>query len=174
MSYSVPVCDKCNIKCSCERVGPFAPIEHENVFAVSWLCSNCGFRSLVVSPVGPWLVPKPVDCLQCGRPNVPDGAACPNCGTKLSDVLTAEEIARSNEALLQSARVDFAEGTCRRGLTLVNLVLRRNPASSEACTIKAQFFEHLGYRTAMKAALQQVIQQEESARAVRPWWQFWS
>jgi hypothetical protein len=49
----------------------------------------------------------------------------------------------SDDALLVLAREAFALGTCRRGLTIANYVLRRNTHCREAQQIKAQFVEHL-------------------------------
>jgi hypothetical protein len=96
-------------------------------------------------------------CLQCGHDGVVDGEACLSCGLRIEEVLSAAEAAQPEEALLLAAREEFARGTCRRGLTLVNHVLRRNPRSGEAWSIKGQFFEHLGYRHALKAAMQEAV-----------------
>ncbi len=77
------------------------------------------------------------------------------------------------------AREEFARGTCRRGLTLVNHVLQRNPLSAEAWSIKGQFFEYLGYQRALKAAMQEAVQMKGEAEAGpqhtprKCWWEFW-
>ncbi len=171
-------CAKCQVEGVCDSVVPFEP-ERESAFAVYWKCPQCYERSLVVSPLGPWLAPTLGMCLQCGHELVADGQACPSCGINIAEVFGAEEAGRSDEDLLRSAREDFALGTCRRGLTLVNHVLRRNPKSGEAWSIKGQFFEHLGFRRALKAAMQEAVRftsaggsgpdQAEGKR----WWEFW-
>jgi hypothetical protein len=118
-------------------------------------------------------------CLQCGHEGVADGQTCPSCGTLLAEVLPAEEAVRPDEELLQAARDDFARGTCRRGLTLVNHVLQRNPRSAEAWSIKGQFFEYLGFRHALKAAMQEAVRLHGLTGAApgragrKRWWQFW-
>ena len=61
----------------------------------------------------------------------------------LQEVLTDSQLAMPDEALLAWARDAFALGTCRRGLTIVNYVLRRSPHCEEASSIKGQFIEHL-------------------------------
>jgi hypothetical protein len=98
---------------------------------------------------------------------------------RIAEVLRAEEAVRPDEELLQVAREEFARGTCRRGLTLVNHVLRRNPQSGEAWSIKGQFFEYLGFRRALKAAMREAVRLQGSAGAGpdqadgKRWWQFW-
>ena len=157
MSNKPQRCSKCHVDGVCEAVVPFEP-EREQAFAVYWKCPQCEDRlSLVVSPLGPWLTPTPGMCLQCGHEGIVQGQACPSCGLSLSEVVSAAEAAQPDEELLLAARVDFARGTCRRGLTLVNHVLQRNPRSKEAWSIKGQFFEHLGFRRALKAAMQEAV-----------------
>jgi alkyl sulfatase BDS1-like metallo-beta-lactamase superfamily hydrolase len=118
-------------------------------------------------------------CLQCGQEGLADGQTCPSCGLLIAEVLSATDAARPDEELLQAAREEFARGTCRRGLTLVNHVLRRNPRSEEAWSIKGQFFEYLGFRRALKAAMQEAVRLEGSGETRRDegngkrWWQFW-
>src|SRR5262245_64423558 len=131
MSNKPYYCAKCQVDGVCDSVVPVEP-EREHAFAVYWKCPRCEERSLVVSPLGPWLAPAPGTCLQCGREGVADDQACPGCGITIAEVLSAEEAGRSDEDLLLSAREDFARGTCRRGLTLVNHVLRRYTQSGEA------------------------------------------
>jgi hypothetical protein len=177
MSNRPARCATCQVESVCDVVMPFEP-EREHAFAVSWKCPRCQERSLVVSPLGPWLAPAPGTCLQCGHEGVGDDTACPRCGTLLADVLAAAEAARPEDDLLRTAREEFARGTCRRGLTLVNHVLRRNPRSAEAWSIKGQFFEYLGYRRALKAAMQEAVRFKDSGevepeRGGKRWWQFW-
>jgi hypothetical protein len=110
---------------------------------------------------------------------VPEGQVCLACGITITEVLPEAEASRSDEELLRLAREEFARGTCRRGLTLANHVLRRNPSSAEAWSIKGQFFEHLGYRHALKAAMQEAVRRKnqeggEPTQAARKHrWQFW-
>jgi alkyl sulfatase BDS1-like metallo-beta-lactamase superfamily hydrolase len=118
-------------------------------------------------------------CLQCGHEGLADGEACRSCGLQIAEVLNAADAARPDEELLQAAREDFARGTCRRALTLVNHVLRRNARSEEAWSMKGQFFEHLGFRRTLKAAMQEAVRLK-GAGAAEPdqvhgnrWWQFW-
>jgi hypothetical protein len=68
---------------------------------------------------------------------------CSACGASLAEVLAPDQLVGSEESLLQIARDCFAVGTCRRGLTIVNYVLRSHPRSSEASSIKTQFIEFL-------------------------------
>lgn len=175
MSNTAHHCAKCRVDAVCDVVAPFEP-GSETVFAVAWKCPRCDGQSLVVSPLGPVLAPGPTACLQCGHDGVPDGQTCPNCGMNIFEVLGPEEAIRSDDVLLESAREDFARGTCRRGLTLVNHVLRRNPRSTEAWLIKAQFFEHLGFRNALKAATQEAARLTGGggpADRDKRWWEFW-
>jgi hypothetical protein len=178
MSNKPHRCARCHVDGVCDAVVPFQP-EQESMFAVYWKCLGCGERSLVVSPLGPWLAPAPGACVQCGHEGVADGQPCPSCSTVLTEVLTADEAARPDEEVLRAARDEFARGTCRRGLTLVNHVLRRNPRSGEAWSIKGQFFEHLGFARALKTAMQEAVRLRgsgggESGRTEgRRWWQFW-
>ena len=178
MSNRPHFCTSCQIDGVCDSVVPFEP-ERECVFAVTWRCPSCQERSLVVSPLGPWLAPVPGMCLQCGRDGLADGEACPGCGLNIEEVLCAADAARSDVELLEAAREDFTRGTCRRALTLVNHVLRRNPDSGVAWSMKEQFFEHLGFQRAQKAAMQEAVRLK-SACAVeanqtgdKGWWQFW-
>ena len=178
MSLRPHHCTNCQVDGVCDAVVPFQP-EQENAFAVYWKCPRCEERSLVVSPLGPWLAPTPSMCLQCGQEGVADSQACPSCGSTIAEALNAEEAGRPDEDLLLMAREDFARGTCRRGLTLVNYVLRRNPKSGVAWSIKGQFFEHLGFRRALKAAMQEAVRLK-SAEGAGPdqasgkrWWEFW-
>jgi hypothetical protein len=178
MSNKPHRCATCQFDCECDAVVPFQP-ESESAFAVHWKCPHCRERSVVISPLGPWLAPGAGACLQCGHEGVADRQACPSCGFRIAEVLSPEQAARPDEELLQVAREDFARGTCRRGLTLVNHVLRRNPGSGEAWSIKGQFFEHLGFRRALQAAMQEAVRLSGS-QASRPgqvghkyWWQFW-
>ena len=176
MSNKPHPCPNCHVDGVCDAVVPFEP-ERENAFAVYWKCPRCEEKSLVVSPLGPWLAPGPGMCLQCGQEGRGDGEACPHCGIRITtEVMGADEAERSDEELLLAARADFARGTCRRALTLVNHVLRRNPRSGEAWSIKGQFFEYLGYRVALKAAMQEAVRLKD-APATDPggkrWWQFW-
>jgi len=169
---------KCQVDGVCDAVVPFEP-ERESTFAVYWKCPCCEERSLVISPLGPWLAPTARMCLQCGHEGVADGQACPSCGVRLAEVLSDEEARRPDEDLLLSAREDFARGTCRRGLTLVNHVLRRSPKSVEAWSIKGQFFEHLGFRQALKAAMGEAVRLQSAGHAgpdqagSKRWWEFW-
>jgi hypothetical protein len=180
MSNKPHLCAKCEVEGLCDAVVPFElEPESESAFAVYWKCPRCEERSLVVSPLGPWLAPAPGMCLQCGYERVADGQACPSCGITIAEVLTAEEAGQPDDVLLLAAWEDFARGTCRRGLTLVNHVLRRNPKSGEAWSIKGQFSEHLGYRRALKAAMQEVVRLKSvtttgtEQTGGKRWWEFW-
>ncbi len=178
MSNKPHHCARCQLDGVCDSIAPFEP-DRESAFAVYWKCPRCEERSLVVSPLGPWLAPSPGMCLQCGHEGLVDGQACPSCGINIAEVLGADEVSRPDEELLQWARNDFARGTCRRGLTLVNHVLRRNPISGEAWSIKGQFFEYLGFRRALKAAMQEAVRLKGSTEpgpdqgSGKQWWQFW-
>jgi hypothetical protein len=178
MSNNPHHCATCNVAGVCDSVVPFQP-ERENAFAVYWKCPGCGERSLVVSPLGPWRVPAPGMCLQCGREGLVDGQPCPDCGILLAEVLSPVVAGWTDEELLKAAREEFARGTCRRGLTLVNHVLQRSPQSGEAWSIKGQFFQHLGFQRALKAAMQEAVRLDRAKGAVpdqavgKRWWQFW-
>jgi hypothetical protein len=185
MSNKPAHCPKCHLDGVCDSVAPFEP-EKEHAFIVYWKCPRCQERSLVVSPLGPWLAPSEAGCLQCGHDGVAAGQACPSCGIRIEEVLGPAEAAQPDEDLLRAARAEFARGTCRRGLTLVNHVLRRNPRSDEAWSIKGQFFEYLGYRRALKAAMQEAVRLKSAAgdgpgqagggpdqSGGKRWWEFW-
>ena len=107
MSNKPHHCAKCQVDGICDSVVPFEA-ESESAFAVYWKCPRCEERSLVVSPLGPWLTPAPGMCLQCGHEGVVDGQACPRCGINIVEVLSGEDTVRTDEDLLQSAREDFA------------------------------------------------------------------
>lgn len=178
MSNKVYHCANCHLDAVCDSVMPFEP-ERERAFAVNWKCSRCEERSLVVSPLGPWLAPAPGMCLQCGHEGLIDSESCLSCGISIAEVLSPEEFVRSDDDLLQSAQDDFARGTCRRALTLVNYVLQRNPRSGDAWSIKGQFFEYLGFQRALKAAMQEAVRLKDAEAAHprqagrRRWWEFW-
>lgn len=157
MSNKAAHCPKCQVDGVCEAVVPFEP-EREQAFAVYWKCPQCAERlSLVVSPLGTWLAPTSSMCLQCGHEGVAEGQPCPSCGFCLVEVLSRAEASGSDQALLLAAAAEFAQGTCRRGLTLLNHILQRNPRSAEAWSMKGQFFEYLGFQTALKAAMQEAV-----------------
>jgi hypothetical protein len=160
MSNKPHRCKKCQVDGVCDAVVPFEP-QQERAFGVYWKCPRCAERSLVVSPLGPWLAPTAGMCLQCGQDGYVAGQPCSQCGMNLSETLSAREATRSDEELLQMAHDEFARGTCRRGLTLVNYVLQRNPRSGEAWSIKGQFFQHIGYQRALKAAMQEAVRRKE-------------
>lgn len=162
MSDKPHYCEACHRECVFETV-VLVQKEHGGLFAVAWKCPVCANRSLIVSPVGPLGAPSARTCLHCGHEIVSDEQPCGVCGTLLSQVLTSKEQAASEAEQLQAARQAFAIGACRRGLTIVNLVLRRNRRSQEAWDIKAQFLERLGFHAAL----------ETLSRLKRPWWQFW-
>jgi hypothetical protein len=159
MSIRQPQCRKCQVPSQCEVVRPLQQGQ-ENAFAVVWKCPRCGDRNLVVSPTGPLIV-KPGMCLQCGHEGHAEDQACPECSASLDEVLPVAERSASDEALLQAARDDFALGTCRRGLTLVNFVLARNPRNGEAWSIKGQFLQHLGFAVALKITMQEAVRQTQ-------------
>ncbi len=163
MSDKPHYCEQCNRECQCDAVTPYLE-GREDMFAVAWRCPGCSKRVLIVSPVGPLGPPRRKTCLQCGHAVSGDDQPCGACGTVLSQVLSAEEQARSEPQLLRDAREAFAIGACRRGLTIVNLVLRRNRRSKEAWSIKSQFMEHLGFRQAHATVI----------RFSKRWWQFWA
>lgn|SRR5262245_60113224 len=178
MSNKPHHCARCKVDGECDSVTPFET-EKEHAFAVYWKCPGCQDRSLVISPLGPWLAPTAGMCLQCGREGVDESRPCPACSILIAEVLSAADAARPDEELLRTSRAEFARGTCRRGLTLVNHVLRRNPLSAEAWSIKGQFFEYLGYARALKAAMQEAVRLKgavvatPSPPASKRWWQFW-
>jgi len=175
MSSMPAYCARCQVDGACESVVPFEP-EREQAFAVYWKCPRCTERLLMqICPLGPWLAPTDGTCLNCGHGEVLDGKACPNCGIRDAESLDAAAAGQSDAELLRIAREEFARGTCRRGLTMVNYVLQRNPRSGEAWSIKGQFFEYLGYRRALKAAMQEAVRIKGSGtdRAADKWWQFW-
>jgi hypothetical protein len=141
MSLVQPECSDCAVPCECEHVAWFTP-DVPGLFGVAWKCPSCDTLKLVVSPLGPRDI-GPATCLHCGAEENPGAAPCSACGTSLQEVLTADELALPDEALLALAREAFALGTCKRGLTLVNHALRRDESCEEARSIKAQFIEHL-------------------------------
>jgi hypothetical protein len=156
MSNKPGYCKKCKQVSQCDLVAPLAA-DNEDLFTVCWKCPKCDEKSMVVSPTGPLLAPTPGMCLQCGKEGYVDGQPCRSCGLQLSEVMSTEEQALTDEALLQLARACFALGTCRRGLTIVNHVLRRNPQSGEAWSIKGQFLGHLGFHVALKTVMQEAV-----------------
>jgi hypothetical protein len=156
MSIRPHRCEACQVDGVCDAVVPYVP-EQESLFAVAWKCPRCGERSLAVSPLGPWLVPGADTCLQCGEERRASAGRCDACGFELSEVLAEAGAGKPDDDLLAMAREDFARGTCRRGLTLVNHVLQRNPASREAWLIKGQFFEYLGFHRASDAAQAEAV-----------------
>jgi hypothetical protein len=95
----------------------------------------------VVCPIGPFIL-SAATCVHCGTDNAGVGP-CAACGTSIAEFLSSDECAQPDDVLLARARDSFALGTCRLGLTLTNYVLRRNPGSADASSIKAQFVEHL-------------------------------
>jgi hypothetical protein len=101
-------------------------------------------------------------CLNCGHPNVARETACPACSARLVEAMAASEEALPDEALLLVARDAFALGACRRGLTIVNFVLQRNPKCAEAWSIKGQFLQYLGFRLALKIVMQEAVRQTSS------------
>src|SRR5437764_1468054 len=143
MSLKRPTCAKCELECECYQVGPFAT-GREDLFSVIWQCPRCDSRSLVVSPLGPLLL-APAMCLNCGRLDHAGEAPCPGCGFALADAISPGDRILTDEVLLQKARECFALGTCRRGLTIINFVLQRNPQCQEAWSIKGQFLGYLGF-----------------------------
>ncbi len=146
----------------------------EDLFAVAWKCPGCLAQFLVMSPVGPLGAPGATTCLQCGHDGTGDTQPCPSCGNVLSQVLSDAELARPDRQQLDDARQAFARGTCRRGLTLVNLVLRRNPRSEEAWKIKAKLMEHLGFKNVYAAVIAEAERRcREQDTRDKPWWQFW-
>lgn len=162
MSDKPHYCESCHRECVCDAVLPFQK-GREDLFQVAWKCPTCANRSLIVSPVGPLGAPSAKTCLHCGHEIQRIEQRCVACGTLLSQVLTPEEQDAPEAQLLEDAKQAIATGTCRRGLTIVNFVLRRNRRSEEAWDIKSQFLEHLGFYTSL-ATLR---------RLRRPWWQFW-
>jgi len=107
MSNKPHHCAKCQVDGVCDAVVPFEA-ERENAFAVYWKCPRCEERSLIISPLGPWLAPTAKMCLQCGHDGPGDDQACPTCGIRIAEVLSAEEAERPDEELLNAAREDFA------------------------------------------------------------------
>jgi hypothetical protein len=160
MSDKPHFCEECKCDCRCEAVTRVEE-NREDIFAVAWKCPVCARRFLIVSPIGG--APRAQECLQCGHQGVSDAQPCPACGMVLSQVLSAEEQGRPEAQQLREARDAFALGACRRGLTIVNFVLRRNHKSQEAWSIKSQFMEHLGFRNACAAVVRQS----------KPWWHLW-
>jgi predicted RNA-binding Zn-ribbon protein involved in translation (DUF1610 family) len=177
MSIKVPHCQKCNRESDCEQVGAYSR-DREDMFAVAWKCPQCGDKTLIVSPIGP-LVLKANMCLNCGHEGHSGDSPCPSCGAVLSEVLGAQEQTQSDEVLLEFARIGFQRGACRRGLTIVNFVLQRNPRSKEAWSIKGQFLEYLGFKQALKTVMQEAVRQASKGetrpdqRLGKRWWEFW-
>jgi hypothetical protein len=127
------------------------------LFAVIWKCPRCGEGPMVVSPIGPLLVPTPMMCLHCGHEGATANQPCPGCSNVLAEVVSSAEQALTENELLSQAREAFALGTCRRGLTIINHVLRRNPACEEAWSTKGQFLEYLGFQRALKTTMQEAV-----------------
>ena len=140
MSLNQPKCLSCPVACECERVAWF--YKAKGLFRVAWKCPRCGWQRLTVSPIGPDQLGA-VTCLHCGVEGSTNASPCSACGASLAEVLAPRELAASEEDVLQLARDCFALGTCRRGLTIVNYVLRNNPRSNEALSIRTQFVEFL-------------------------------
>lgn len=140
MSLIRPACTTCSTSCDCERVAWYRAGDR-SLFGVAWKCPRCSDRKLVVSPLGPSRIGK-TTCLHCGAEGSSDRTPCTRCGTSIRDVLSDRERDPSNVALLELAREAFAIGTCRRALTITNLLVQRGTCD-EAATIKAQFIEHL-------------------------------
>lgn len=141
MSLVVPVCKKCGATAACDVVAWFRNVDRTN-FAVAWSCETCGPVTLVVSPLGPKDV-GPDTCVHCGSPSVPGNTPCAVCGFSITELLGPEDMARSDDELMEQVRYEFSRGTCRRGLSIANYVLRRNPQHSGARRVRADFVEHL-------------------------------
>src|SRR5436305_1383113 len=109
MSNKPHRCGKCQVEGLCDSVVPFEP-EKEHAFAVYWKCPRCQEKSLVISPLGPWLAPVAGMCLQCGQQGAAEDQPCPGCGIRTAEVLGPEEAARPDEELLLLARAEFARG----------------------------------------------------------------
>lgn len=141
MSLTIPSCPECAVACLCLYVAWTKPLELRN-FGVAWGCPKCEFRTLVVSPAGPVSMTS-TTCLHCSSSRVTMNRPCPDCGSPPMTDLTPSEIAHSDAELLALARKHFAAGTCRKGLTLINFVERRNPHCDEARKVRSEFLEHL-------------------------------
>src|SRR5881227_3975302 len=107
MSLRPHHCANCQVDGVCDAVVPFQP-EQESAFAVYWKCPRCEEKSLVISPLGPWLAPTAGMCLQCGQEGVAEDQPCPGCGIRLTEILGSEEADRPDEELLLLARAEFA------------------------------------------------------------------
>ncbi len=143
MSLEQPTCPKCHRPTDCETVAWFSSSSRD-LFGVGWRCASCGERKLVVSPIGPVRI-GPRTCLQCGLEGSSGSTPCANCGCFLAMVLSEAQLRRPDAELLALAREAFAIGTCRRGLTITNYVLQRNPANAEANKIRSDFGDHLNH-----------------------------
>lgn len=141
MSLTVPICSKCASPSECDIVAWFAS-DRRDLFAVSWSCPRCGPVRLVVSPLGPLDV-RADSCVHCGVGGVSSSAPCPVCGFSIAEILSPDDMNKSDDELLQVVRDAFLRGTCRLGLSITNYVLRRNPQCAEALAVKQDFVEHL-------------------------------
>lgn len=159
MSIRQPQCADCKVPCVCEETRAYSA-DREDMFAVVWKCPKCDWRSLVVSPTGPLIV-KPGMCLQCGQEGHGGEKACPSCGSALGEVLSVEDRAKSDDELLAAARREIALGTSRRGLTIVNFVLQRNPKSGEAWSVKGQFLHYVRFLQSLKTVMQEAVRQTQ-------------
>jgi tetratricopeptide (TPR) repeat protein len=132
--------------CVYERHAPFGE-EQESVYGVSWRCPDGHGRSLDVCPVGP-LVPTRELCLNCGGRYESDAAdvKCGACGLSRRNCPAALGIEQSPASdPLASASESFRQGLFRRGLAVLNLVLRDRAAFPEAWLLKAQFLNSVGF-----------------------------
>lgn len=141
MSLIVPVCKKCGATAACDVVAWFSKADRRN-FAVAWSCETCGPVTLVVSPLGPKDV-GPDTCVHCGSPSDPGVGPCAVCGVSITEVLRREDMTRCDDDLMEQVRCEFSRGTCRRGLSIANYILQRNPRHSGARRVWADFVEHL-------------------------------
>jgi hypothetical protein len=82
-------------------------------------------------------------------------------------VLANEDESRTDADLLEMARDAFTAGTFRRGLTLVNFVLRRNPTLEEAWSVKERFLSTLGFNGALETV------RRRGTPPPRRWWWPW-
>lgn len=141
MSLILPDCKTCGATAVCDLVAWFRKADRNN-FAVAWTCERCGPVTLVVCPIGPEHV-GPDTCVHCGGSSGPGDGPCPLCGFSITEVLTHEEMMKGDEELMEQVRREFLRGTCRRGLSIANYILRRNPQCAGARRVWGDFVEHL-------------------------------
>jgi hypothetical protein len=80
-------------------------------------------------------------------------------------VLLEGEEAKIDAELLKMAHDAFMAGAGRRGLTLANFVLRRNPAAEDAWSMKEHFLRALDFSGALET-----VRRRGTPPPKRWWW----